>query len=734
MLFFSLVSPLLAGQTVSGNSSPTPIVLRDGKDARVIQSNIVQLGPGGGGYLTSIVIDPENSRTLYVSGDNCGVYKSLDGGQSWRAMNNGLVNYRVGGLAMHPKDNQILFAATQGGVFKSTNGGNSWNSKRKGFPDFTQDFYKAQHDDLTTVAVNPYRPNIIFSGCGGSARFRPRDRLVFAGYMSNDGGEVWAPLANGTGGPDPSKPLVITSFAFQKDSSVWMGSNQGLFKSADGGRNWQRIGSQEIKEDFIMEVEIIAEDFSKIFVATREDNDKGSLYVSGDGGKSWGKVNPKGSLYDMPCGFFKILSRDGKTIWATFGSRMCQSIDGGRTWKILGKPDNPGYTNYSGRKNDSTVFAFDISPHDQRTIYTIFNGVLKSSDAGETWEALYTKGLKGKWSNRGFVNTVTQDIFVDPKDNNKVMVGELDAGLSVSGDGGESWRNLHPFFRRLTGELSKDCYDITKDPSGDYFALVGNFSNRFSWLVSSKDGIAWKPVRRFNGAYSKLDIIQTTLGKRYFALVPGEGVFCTDNLRDWTLVEVGNRYPRSIIQDPVKPDLLYLGFSYEWKEGKGGLFKSHDGGKKWQQVKSDNLIDVWSIGMKPGDSSMIFVGTRGYRQTGTGGVFLSRDGGSTWERMDKLIPIEYEDPKEQAKRWARSLSYSKDGKVLYAGFTDQGYDYNQDKGVFYSLDDGLTWKKVTGLPVNDVKVVRVDPTINSRIWIGTEGSGAHRIDIAITNE
>jgi photosystem II stability/assembly factor-like uncharacterized protein len=141
------------------------------------------------------------------------------------------------------------------------------------------------------------------------------------------------------------------------------------------------------------------------------------------------------------------------------------------------------------------------------------------------------------------------------------------------------------------------------------------------------------------------------------------------------------------------------------------------------------IIDVWSIAPKPGEAEVMMVGVRGYKEPGIGGVYRTLDGGAHWQRVDKDIVIDYEDPPPDNKRWARSIDYSPDGSSVYAGFSSMGWDFNKHKGLFYSRDDGSTWKKVYGIPNNDIQMVHADPSMTNRLWVGSDGGGSHRIDI-----
>lgn len=138
-----------------------------------------------------------------------------------------------------------------------------------------------------------------------------------------------------------------------------------------------------------------------------------------------------------------------------------------------------------------------------------------------------------------------------------------------------------------------------------------------------------------------------------------------------------------------------------------------------------NLVDVWAVAIKPSDSRMMLVGTRGYKSPGKGGIYRTTDGSAPFERVDLPdIVIPY----QQDKRSCEGLRYTRDGSYLVAVFNDNTWDANNQKGAYYSTDDGQSWREIGGLGIKDGIVVRADPFRTNRVYLGTEGGGAVRVD------
>ena len=131
-------------------------------------------GPAGGS-VQALAIDPSTPNTLYAGTFGNGVFKSIDGGASWRQANTGLTDLRVRALAVNPKAPNTLYAGTSGGgVFKSTDGSATWQSAGTGLADLY----------ITVLAIDPQSPATLYAG----TRWSPV-------YKSTNSGATWNPTA-----------------------------------------------------------------------------------------------------------------------------------------------------------------------------------------------------------------------------------------------------------------------------------------------------------------------------------------------------------------------------------------------------------------------------------------------------------------------------------------------------------------------------------------------------------
>ena len=684
---------------------------------------VMVLGGGAGGRFSDVEIDPENSDIIYVTGDNAGIWTSTNGGSTWTCLNNnGLVNYAIADVEIHPFSSNILYVATQGGPFKSINSGRSWKSLRNpGFPPITQDWDKKYHAALACIRVCAQDPNIIYAGCGGSTKFRTREGLLYAGYRSTDGGSTWSPIPNSNGGPDVSKPLVVSSFAWNPDSSkqIYMATNQGLFKSNDYGENWTKL-TNGLDDKPVVALEVVSGGPGKIYAATSSET-SGGIFTSDDGGLSFRRINPAGSLNQKSCGDIQVINTDaGHRLYASVYSRLIMTDDSGESWTNLGAPPNKGFVNFWG----SGIKQFSVAKKDPNQMVTVCDFIIRSNDGGATWTDAYSISFdNNKFKNRGLVNTAPQAIFVNPKNKNHIMLGEYDIGLSQSMDGGITWKNYREYFRLNFQDSPWECFDIIMHDDV-YYAMMGRRVANFSWLMKSSDADTWVPIRKFNRFNAKMIAVNNNGKTRLVVAVAGEGVYRSDApFTNWQIETFGNGAPIAIVKD--SNDVVYTALRF-WQSQNGGVYKSEDLGATWTSLSNGDWFgDSVCVVVNPTDPSLIFVGTSGYQKPGKGGLFRSTDSGLTWEQVDNTILIPYED---QQKRRIKTITLNSNGSKLFVGLDDaHSSDYNMAKGLFVSNDLGDSFSKIGGLPSDKINCLTANPFDPNSVYVGAEGGGSLKI-------
>jgi photosystem II stability/assembly factor-like uncharacterized protein len=342
--------------------------------------------------VTGVMIDPQNPNTLYVSSRNGVIFKSTNGGATWNAVSSVLPSpfllqlgpgYKV--LAIDPQRTGTLYAATQNGVSKSTDGGASWRAASSGL----------RAAPVSSVAINPQISSFIYAG----------------NLLTTDAGKSWFALSSGLPfgvvlAIDPLTPGTVYA-GRTTDGDSCSGS---IFKSLDGGQSWMdtRGGA-----GCLSAMVIDPQSPSTVYAGSSY---RGIVYKTADGGTSWSAMNT--GLSGGPSGVYvstlAIDPQDTSTVYAGGSGGVSKSTDGGTSWNAA----NSGLT--------TPVSALAIDPQDTRTVYAATpSGLFKSTDGGTTWRNV-------------FPSSQTYVVAINPQNPSMIYAG-ADSGVVHSADGGESW-------------------------------------------------------------------------------------------------------------------------------------------------------------------------------------------------------------------------------------------------------------------------------------------------------
>ena len=603
------------------------------------------LGTGGGGWCNEIAVYPSNPNIVFVGSDNGGLFKSTNGGETWTrpmgALGSGKIfNFRVCGVIIDPLDPNIVWAATGAGPFKSTDIGESWKYMGgNGFPILNQK--NRRETNLSSIYVHPANSNLIYLGIGGSAKHRtiPARKYFEIGWKSTDGGQTWKALGKGGDAPKLNEPFGVgkIAFSYQNQNIVYFATNQGLFKSIDGGETWAHILNIGIAKS----VDVVKNNPKKVYCAIntgKNDNPKNGIWYSNDGGQSWAhpvsieKVEyQKSYLGHKRCEWMQVLDNDGKYIYAASYGRFLQSTDGGVNWEFYNrrnqKPTDPDGAFDGGGNGLKQFYVYEGNKNIAYADGTYMT--LKTTNHGSSWQQTYGYKIKDDtWSNNGYVNTAVVDILID---KNKIFLLDPDIGLQISTDNGISWKVISSD-KYLSGATS-----IIMDRS-NYYALYGSSNSGGLFKASKNDPFTWKITEDFKGSFSDYTTMiaaQNGSNNKLFITFWSShgGLYSSTTDRSFQKVLSMNQSRATFIyQDPNNSNFLYTGFSYN--EG-GGLFRSTDFGNSWDRIDSkENGNDVRDVTVKPGNSNIILKGVRGYSTPGEGGAYRSTDFGKHWKRID----------------------------------------------------------------------------------------------------
>ncbi len=278
--------------------------------------------------IISLAIDPSTPTTIYAGSNESGVFKSVDGGASWVAMNDGLTDLTVQALAIDPSVPTTIYAGSfSRGVFQSVDGGVSWNRMSIGLPNAS----------VQAVEIDPATPETLYAGTGGGV------------YKSVDGAQFWTPANNGL----PGAAVISMAIDTSTPTTLYAGTTGGLFKSVDGGVSWASI-NMGLDNDVILNFAVDPNSSTTIYAGTNISPGAGGLFKSVDGGLSWNIT----ALMDLPISALALEPSVPTTIYATPFSGVEKSTDGGASFIAM----NTGLTN-------SSVRVLEVNPVDPEILY-----------------------------------------------------------------------------------------------------------------------------------------------------------------------------------------------------------------------------------------------------------------------------------------------------------------------------------------------------------------------------
>ena len=390
-----------------------------------------------GSVVTDLVLDPTQLSTIYAGTGN-GVFKSTNGGRTWSAINNGLLNRNVVALVINPSTPATLYVATAGsvigntGVYKSTDGGNSWNLRSNGI----------SSPNLVSLAIDPVTPNTLYTAFSTGG---PGTHL----YKTTDGADNWNLV--GTSPPGIPGSIAIDP---QNHTTLYVAdtvSGGGVYKSIDGGTTWQSLG---LSGSGARSVAVSPFTAGLVYAGT----DQG-LFKSVDGGSTWslipsvsGKVvfdpvssstayllsaefKPNPSFIQRPLGVFK--TTDNGQTWI----QMNKGIESSVATALVIHPFRPATLHVAVKPTGgSDAFVTKINPGGSSLVYSTFIGgplsdSLAIAGAQPSGIAVDTSGnayVTGLTSSPGFpVSSGSYQPFI--RGGNDAFISKLGTSYIISG-------------------------------------------------------------------------------------------------------------------------------------------------------------------------------------------------------------------------------------------------------------------------------------------------------------
>ncbi|MEK7255378.1 MAG: glycosyl hydrolase, partial [Bacteroidota bacterium] len=489
------------------------------------------------------------------------------GAGEWEQAGPANIGGRITDIGLHPTDQNIVYAGTTaGGVFKSTDAGLNWEPV----------FENEGSNSIGDLAIAPSDPNTIYVGTGEANGAFESGALFGNGiFKTTDGGQSWSHVgleeSNHIGRivVDPANPDRV----FVAAAGVLYGKNEerGLFRSLDGGQNWEKI-----------------------------------LYLSDSTACIDVAINPANPNVLFAATWERI-RYPWQRQYGGITSRIYRSTDGGETWQQLtnGLPLNSA---------DRGRIGLAISPSNPNVVYASltknpitnqFDGIYKSTNSGDSWERVDNGDIEGIFSSFGWF---FGNIRVAPDDPEKLWC--LGVPMYQSGDGGETWWDV-------TQDMHVDFHALEIHPQNPDFMVAGNDGGIY---ISQNGGGSWMHVENLptNLFYNaEIDYLNPThlLGG---AQDNGSLRTQTGSLNDWNRILGGDGF--HVLVDPTDNNYVYAEYQY------GNLFRSDDGGENMDFIFNGGQDDRtnWNtpIALDPSNPTIIYYGANLlYRSADRGDAF-----------------------------------------------------------------------------------------------------------------
>jgi photosystem II stability/assembly factor-like uncharacterized protein len=681
------------------------------------------IGPFRGGRVLAVTGVPGNPNIYYFGAVAGGVWKSADGGLTWAPVFDHEPVSSIGSIAVAPSDPNIIYVGTGeacirgnisfgDGVYKSVDGGASW--RHVGLDD-------TRH--IGKVIVDPHNPNIVLVAALGHAYGTNSQRGVF---RSTDGGKTWQKVLyknDQTGAidiaADPANPRILYAALWQVLRTPWSlvsgGPGSGIYKSTDNGATWTELRGHGLPEGILGRIGLaVSADAEHVYALIEAK--EGGIYRSDDAGKTWQRVNSDDRFRQRPWYFSHIIA-DPKNPEAVYvlNTGMFRSTDAGKSFTLLRAPHGDHHGLW-------------IDPADpRRMINGNDGGVTITTDGGNTWTEQDNQPT-AQFYHVATDNRFNYYVYGAQQDNSTVAIasrtdhGAIDEKDWYDVGGGESGfvvpdpRDWHIVYAdAYAGYLSRfdkrtgQTRDITVWPVNADGRGAIQMKHRFQWtapiLLSPFDPgtiyMGGERLFRSTDGGASWTAISPDLTRNDKSKQQSSGGPIT---KDNTGVEIYDTI-FALAESPRERGLLWVGTD-------DGLVQlTRDGGKTWQNVTPKQMPAGTRVGLiepSPFAAGTAYVAADRHKLDDFRPfIYKTTDYGKTWTEIVAGLPaMGYvhavrEDPERRG--------------LLFAG---------TETGIFVSFDDGARWQSLRlnlpETPVTDLVVKDGDLVIATKgrsFWI-----------------
>lgn len=636
-----------------------------------------------GGRVTDIEFNPQNPDIVYAGAATGGVFKSTDMGYTWFPVFDDQAILTIGDIGIDPNNPDIIYVGTGeangghnnfpgGGVYKSTDAGSSW--ELIGLENTVS---------IGRVVVDPSNSNRIFVAAQGSYFTTNPERGV---YRSEDGGNTWTNvlyISDSTGAidliMDPVNTQNIMVAMWERvrrpSGSHLYGATSGLYRSFDGGTNWEYIQPSGVLPDAQLEnvgrigIALCKTQPNTVYAMYTNGSYYSGFFRSDDFGNTWSNADPDmeisygTSSFSWYFGQVRVHPENPETVFAMDVAYM-RSVDGGNSWPIIYgydggpwdfhvdqhalafNPNNPDYiiSGNDGGMNISTdggvnftkvaelpinqFYEIGLDRNNPQKLYggTQDNGTLRTNSGGtNNWERIY--------GGDGFY------VIVDYTNPNIIFAESQNGNLGKSYDGGNS-------FYWATNGISENepknwSTPVVMDPKNPQVMYYGTnhlyrSTNAADFWISISPDLTNGYTGSRPGTISTIDVSPVNTNIIWVGTSDSRVWVSMDNGSNWTDVseELPNRWVSRVVADPNEENVAYVTFTgLKWADPEPHIFRTDDNGESWTDISS-NLPDapINAFAVDHIDNKYLFAGS-------DLGAYYSSNLGESWEYLDSELPM-----------------------------------------------------------------------------------------------
>lgn len=560
--------------------------------------------------ITTLTVDSKDPDVIYVGTRSAGIYKTINGGESWQPVNSGISIGSVDTMLLNVQNPKTLYALTQGELYKTTNGAEDWK----------------RIADTNMVAMDPNN---------GEHLFIWTDRII----ESFDGGETWTAESLKFQGVDNLKFLSVD---WKDPDKLYAMCGNWFCSSSDGGVTWDFHKEKEFSDSNALAATVLPSGESGILVDAGDELGSDGLFFSSDGGNTW-------RFKDRICEIISVIPTDPSTIYCDYS----RSKDGGQTW--LGIIDRAFYEN-------ANVNTITFSGNEKSNLYVAGKeGVIyRSENGGVAFDQIGSNGL----------GSIPLALSISPANNNYFLLTQAQSSCSgvcyknyFSTDGGITWN-----FLPITSW--SEFYTWDADGTSIYGIKPSSNNLVIALMVSSDTGKNWKAVSAIPGPEQRVSIfwlgaspvqpgiifVHQKVGSLPGLLRSTDGGLTWEQLN----LDVGGNWSFRITGDRLWAQAdNYLGYSDDlgvtfhecangfidlstaitllnqqqsnvvlWGNTRFGIAQSNNDCKNWSLLPSQpDTLAISTMASDPNDEYVVYVGSNS-------GAFISLDMGNSWAEIN----------------------------------------------------------------------------------------------------